>query len=176
MKMLSMMWKTLKNLGPKEFFKYVIWEDGCGYIQEIKGNIIKFLVDMFCPHLKVARKFMKYALNRNGTKLLGYSPSGLGFRCRTRDENQYYYDFSCSLFGKVEGFRTQYIQKDRPVNLFVSMVVPAVMETAAGKEVDESEFDDIQEVREKVFEKRLLTQSQFFNAIHKVRRLPMDWF
>lgn len=139
-------------------------------------KLLPFLLDVFFPYLKPARILLHYALNRNGTKVLAYACSGLGFRCRTKDEEQYYYDFKCSLLGKITVYQTQYIESGKPVNLFMGLVVPTVMDVVSGKEIDESDTEGIEEVTRKVFESRVLTKSQFFKAVHQIRRLPMNWF
>ena len=152
-----------------EWYKWNLIGDCCGYRREFKHNTIKFLLDVFCPHLKHARKFLHYAKNENGTKLLG--TSNLSFSCRTRDEHQYYYRFKCNLFGKITGHVEQYLENGKPINSFLRGMI-----ALSRNEDPEALEEKIETKKELVFNKRILNKRQLMEAMKEVRNLPMEWF
>lgn len=142
----------------KEWWWYNMNADNCcGLLHKVIEWKDCKLMKWLTPQLKNARKFLEFCREENGTKLLWYKANF--FRCRTRDENQYYFNCWTNWLGKVTVTRTQWLDEDgKAVNTFIWGIAS----------LDDENLKPPTEHKEKIFSEWVLTKKQLNKAKEKI--------
>lgn len=136
-------------------------ENCCGLLHKVIEWKDCKLMKWLTPQLKNARKFLEFCREENDTKLLWYKANF--FRCRSRDENQYYFNGWANWLGKVTVTKSQWLNsKGEAENMFMWGIANGLLKN------DDSPVEVPVEKKETIFSGWILTKSQLEAAIEKI--------
>lgn len=141
----------------------------CGLLNKVIEWKDCTLMKWLTPQLKNARKFLNFCSEENDTKLLWYKANF--FRCRTRDDNQYYFNGWANWLGKVTVTRSQWLNaKGEVENLFLWGIANSLLKS------DDKPVEMPVEKTVTIFSGWILTNKQLELAKEEIlKQKEFDW-